>query len=148
MSGESIFASPSKDAAVALLQMANLPASDLTNAHMQDFFYCGDATAPKALVGVEFCGSSALLRSLVVSPDFRGRGLGSRLVRHIENLARERGVRSVYLLTTDAGSFFERCGYAVAERVSAPAGIRATREFSELCPTDCTFLIKRLSDTT
>jgi amino-acid N-acetyltransferase len=125
--------------------MVNLPAADLTDAHMRNFFYCGEASAPFALVGVEFCGRSALLRSLVVAPGHRTRGLGSLLVRHVETVARRNGVSAVYLLTTDAGSFFERCGYVIAKRDSAPAEIRATREFSEFCPTDAVLLVKKLS---
>ena len=34
---------------------------------MEDFFYCGDARAPFGVVGLEFLGSDALLRSLAVT---------------------------------------------------------------------------------
>ena len=34
---------------------------------MKDFFYAGPATAPVGIVGLQFYGSDALLRSLVVS---------------------------------------------------------------------------------
>lgn len=145
MADDEIFPCPSIDAAVALLQAADLPAADLTDVQMHNFFYCGQASAPVALVGVEICGSDALLRSLVVAPDHRARGLGTTLVRHAENHARERGVHSMYLLTTGADPFFERCGYVIAARAGAPAAIRATREFSEFCPADSCLLVKRLS---
>lgn len=144
MGGERIHSCPSKDAAVALLQVADLPVVDLTDADMHNFFYCGQASAPFALVGIEFCGIDALLRSLVVAPDHRARGVGSALVRHAENTARERSVQTMYLLTTDAESFFERCGYEIAKRESAPAEIRETREFSEFCPVDSSFMMKVL----
>ncbi|MGA8205552.1 MAG: arsenic resistance N-acetyltransferase ArsN2 [Woeseiaceae bacterium] len=141
-----INANPPLDAAVALLREAGLPVADLTGAHMRDFFYYGQPSAPVALVGVEFCGPDALLRSLAVAPDRRARGIGSALVRHAENHARGRAVQAIYLLTTDAATFFERCGYETAERDSAPASIRATREFAEVCPGDSTLLVKRLAD--
>jgi amino-acid N-acetyltransferase len=121
-----------------------LPAADLTPAHMQDFFYAGSAANPEGLVGVEIHGADALLRSLVVTTGRRSAGLGSALVRRAESHARAQGVRSMYLLTTTAEQFFARRGYARVERAAAPAGIRATREFSEICPASSAFMFKPL----
>jgi amino-acid N-acetyltransferase len=135
---------PSRAAAAALLEAAGLPSEDLTEAHMAHFFYCGPAAAPTALVGVELCGSSALLRSLVVRPEHRSAGLGAALVEHAEIYARMRGARAIYLLTTTAEAFFGRRGYARADRASAPAQVAATREFATLCPASSAFMIKRL----
>lgn len=144
MTGVRIVANPAKSAAVALLESADLPAVDLTDEHMRQFFYCGPAAEPTALVGVEFCGPNALLRSLVVDPAHRSQGLGEALVRHAENFAREGGAVAMYLLTTTADAFFRRCGYVDADRQTAPAGIRATREFAEICPATSAFLFKQL----
>jgi N-acetylglutamate synthase-like GNAT family acetyltransferase len=112
---------------------------------MRDFFYCGTTAVPFALVGVEFCGEDALLRSLAVSPGRRTSGLGSALLERAEAHARARGAHSMYLLTTTAEEFFKRRGYVPAERTSAPAAIRATREFAEICPASSALLVKRLS---
>ena len=86
---------PSRTAAVALLDAAALPSSDLTDEHMEHFFFCGSSQAPTAMVGIELCGTSALLRSLVVHPDLRLTGLGKTLVGHAEAHARARGALHV-----------------------------------------------------
>jgi amino-acid N-acetyltransferase len=135
---------PSLPAAVALLSSAGLPISDLTEAHLEHFFYCGSAVELSGLVGLEFCGPYALLRSLVVIPAFRSCGLGRALVDHAESHARAEGAQALFLLTTTAESFFQRRGYAPAERGSAPAEIRGTREFTDICPASSAFMVKRL----
>jgi amino-acid N-acetyltransferase len=70
--------------AMALLEAEGLPASDLTEAHLEHFFFTGTDGAPSALVGLEIRGEYALLRSLVVSAAARSQGLGSALVLHAE----------------------------------------------------------------
>ena len=135
---------PSLHAAIELLTSAGLPTSDLTEAHLAHFFYSGSAAAPSGLVGLEFCGPYGLLRSLVVIPAFRSCGLGRALLDYAESHARAEGARSLFLLTTTAESFFHRHGYATAERASAPAEIRSTREFADICPASSAFMVKRL----
>jgi len=129
---------------VGLLEGSLLPTSDLTDQDMTDFFYVGPPNAPVGIVGVQVYGSSALLRSLVVTSAHRARGLGQRLVEHAEQHARERGAGTVYLLTTTAEAFFRARGYAITPRESAPAAIRSTPEFAGLCPASSAFLSKRL----
>ena len=136
--------SPSRIGASTLLLTESLPVSDLTDAHMHHFYFCGEPSAPTALVGFELCGTDALLRSLVVSREQRSRGIGRRLVSHAESEARALGVTAMYLLTTTAGNFFSGLGYAPAERELAPEAIRATREFSGICPASSQFMVKRL----
>jgi len=99
---------------------------------------------PTGLVGLEHFGDVALLRSLVVAPERRGRGEGLRLLGHAESQARSSGVRAIYLLTTTAEPFFAKCGYSKAPRETAPAAIRGTREFAGICPASSAFMIKRL----
>ena len=135
---------PSLTVAVRLLQAAKLPTEDLTAAHCDDFFYAGPGAAPTGLVGLEVFGDVALLRSLVVAPDQRGTGEGVRLLRHAEAQARARGVRALYLLTTTAEPFFVKQGYARASRDEAPPAIRASREFSGICPASSAFMRKQL----
>lgn len=135
---------PARVGAARLLEAAALPTSDLTDAHMDDFFYCGSPVAPVGLVGLEFRGSDALLRSLAVASERRGSGLGSALVDAAEAHARARGARSIFLLTTTAEDFFKSRGYAPADRATAPDTIRTSREFADLCPASSAFLVKHL----
>ena len=55
------------------------------------------------------------LQKLYLAPAFRGRGLGSRMIRFIEDRARALGYKQIYLETHTALSaalhVYERCGY-------------------------------------
>jgi amino-acid N-acetyltransferase len=135
---------PQHEDVVRLLESAGLPTSDLSDGHMESFFYAGPATAPIGIVGVQFYGADALLRSLVVNTAHRAQGLGQRLVERAEQYARERGATTIYLLTTTAESFFRARGYPAAARDSAPPAIRSTPEFAGLCPASSAFMSKRL----
>lgn len=135
---------PRRGDVIGLLESASLPTSDLSDGDMSNFFYAGPATSPIGIVGLQFYGSDALLRSLVVSPSHRAQGLGQQLVEHAEQHARARGVATVYLLTTTAEHFFRSRGYAVTPRETAPSAIRSTPEFAGLCPASSAFLSKRL----
>jgi amino-acid N-acetyltransferase len=135
---------PRRGEVIGLLESASLPTSDLSDGDMSNFLYAGPATSPIGIVGLQFYGSDALLRSLVVSPSHRAKGLGQQLVEHAERHARARGIATVYLLTTTAEHFFRSRGYVVTPRDTAPSAIRSTPEFAGLCPASSAFLSKRL----
>jgi amino-acid N-acetyltransferase len=135
---------PSLQVAVELLRQAGLPTEDLTAAHCEDFFFAGPASSPTGLVGLEIYVDVALLRSLVVIPERRGSGEGASLLGHAEQEARARGVRAMYLLTTTAEPFFAKHGYARTPRDAAPPAIRATREFSGICPASSSFMYRQI----
>jgi amino-acid N-acetyltransferase len=139
-----IYRNPPEPQVEQLLATCNLPASDLSPEHLEHFFACGVAGAPKGVVGLELYGQVALLRSLAVAADCRGMGCGKALVAKAESYARSGGVTELYLLTTTAERFFERLGYTRAARESAPGEIRRTQEFSDLCPSSAAFMVKRL----
>ncbi len=127
-----------------LLEEAKLPTADLTAGHLEHFFGCGTQDAPRGVVGLEVHGDDALLRSLAVGLRARGRGCARALVARAERYAREHGVRRIYLLTTTAADFFARLGYKRVEREKAPGSIRATSEFSALCPVSSVLVLKEL----
>jgi amino-acid N-acetyltransferase len=135
---------PSLAVAKALLEAAQLPTADLTEAHCQHFFFWGEASAPVGLVGLELFGEHALLRSLAVNPLARSAGVGSALVRHAEIHARAQGVRALYLLTTTAEPLFLRLGYSNLPRDAAPQAIRNSAEFAGICPASSAFMSKQL----
>jgi amino-acid N-acetyltransferase len=139
-----ISARPPLDVAVRLLAAANLPTADLTAAHCEHFFLAGPPEQAVGLIGLELFDDVALLRSLVVVPERRGTGAGSALLAQAEGYARANGVRSLYLLTTTAEPFFTKQGYEHAPRDSAPAAIRATREFAGICPASSAFMTRTL----
>ena len=135
---------PPHSGVVALLEAEGLPVADLTESHLEHFFFTGSDGAPSAIVGLELFGPDALLRSLVVSSTARTQGVGSALVLHAEGYAASHQVRALYLLTNTAESYFEHRGYRRIDRAHAPPAIQSTREFASLCPASSAFMIKRL----
>lgn len=75
---------------------------------------------PVAGGGVREYDGTAEIKRMWVSPDWRGAGLGARLLRHLEGLARDLGHAVVRLDTqetlTDAIAMYERAGYQRVER--------------------------------
>jgi amino-acid N-acetyltransferase len=127
-----------------LLAANGLPGGDLTAEHLRYYWVARNPAGIAGVVGLEPCGSAALLRSLAVRADGRGRGLGSRLAAHAESHAVALGIESLYLLTTTAERFFAARDYVAIPRDSAPPAIRATREFSDLCPATSVCMRKRV----
>ena len=129
----------------ALLADAGLPTADLAAAPWADFWGCRAGEDLAGVIGLEAYGTVVLLRSLAVAPDWRGRGLGSALLAHAEQAARQRGLAALYLLTTTAEAFFARRGYARIPREAAPPALRHTAEFAALCPASAVCLTKALA---
>jgi len=140
-----LFPRPPERQVRRLLAAAQLPADDLTAGHLENFFGCGTEQAPLGVAGLEICGPDALLRSLAVDEAARGQGCGRALVAAVERHARAQGVRHMYLLTITAARFFEALGYRMVSRDRAPEGVRATSEFSVLCPSTAAFMTKDLA---
>lgn len=59
---------------------------------------------------------SPWLAGLVVAEEFRGRSIGSRLVRSVEDHARAQGCGAIHLYTDAAEPFYARLGWKVAAR--------------------------------
>lgn len=130
-------------ALLGLLREAGLPTADL--AGLDDFLVALDGERVIGGVGVEAYGADGLLRSLVVAPEVRGCGVGARLAAAAERLARERGLRTLTLLTTTAAPLFESRGYAPLDRAEAPEAVRRSSEFRETCPSSAACLGKTLA---
>ncbi len=126
------------------LDAAGLPTADLTEAHMEAFLVAVDNSTRVGMVGLEAFGEVGLLRSLVVDPGTRSRGIGRQLVAALEANAASKGVAELWLLTIDADRYFAALGYERRDRDSAPDSIRATDEFSDLCPGDAVLMSRRL----
>jgi amino-acid N-acetyltransferase len=107
-------------------------------------FVVAESDSDKHLVGVvglECCSSQhALLRSAAVDPEWRGTGLGRRLVTHVIAEAESRGIEALYLLTTTAERYFPSFGFVKAARDSVPDAIKSSVEFREACPASATVM--------
>lgn len=127
-----------------LLVSAQLPATDITPEHLEHFFGAWADTTLVGVVGIEVFDSVALLRSLAVVPSRRGSGLGTALLTRAEQYAMEKGIHSLFLLTTTAESYFKHRGYSSLLREAAPEAIEKTAEFTSLCPASSVFMVKRI----
>lgn len=125
-----------------LLEASDLPAADVTAKLLEHFLVLREGTSLVAVAGLEPVGDTALLRSLAVADSLRGGGIGRQMVRAAEDLAQERGIRSLYLLTTTAHHYFAALGYQHTPRHFAPVPIRETAQFSGLCPSSSSFMVK------
>ncbi|WP_187407985.1 arsenic resistance N-acetyltransferase ArsN2 [Saccharophagus sp. K07] len=135
---------PTKTDALSLLNAANLPTSDLTEAHMDYFWAVKEQQEIIAVIGLEPFSPYGLLRSLVVRPNKRNQNIGTRLVRHVENMARQMDIRELYLFTSTAQEFFEKFDYNTVLRHTAPDAIRQTTEFALLRPNNAVLMKKDL----
>lgn len=129
---------PGFDVFVANLRTAGLPTNDL---HSQPYRYFEWDGAAWGGIGA---GADTLLRSVVVAPLARGRGVGATLVNALAEEAHKAGAERLWLLATDAASFFEKLGWRVASRNAAPDSISTSRQFTELCPASATLMARTL----
>lgn len=127
----------------SLLAAEDLPVRDVRS-KPECFYVALEGDDPVGVGGLEVRGTEGLVRSLVVEPSVRGDGYGTRICDRLEDEARADGVEALYLLTTTAADFFAARGYEVVDRSAAPAAIRSTMEFDELCPASAACLRKSL----
>lgn len=123
---------------VDALTEAGLPTDDLISEPFRYF------TAADIAWGGVGAGADALLRSVVVRPEARARGLGAMTVEGLADRARQAGVERLWLITTNAAPFFERLGWRQEERALAPEAIAKSRQFSDLCPASATLMARTL----
>lgn len=126
----------------ALVQQCGLPVEDIDA--VSGFLVAKDGSAIAGTVGFEKLGKVGLLRSLAVRREDRGRGLGRLLCERLLTSARKGGVRTAYLLTTDAQPFFRSLGFSDTPRDSAPDEIKGTAQFRKLCPDSATLMAREL----
>ena len=131
-------------AVAGLLADADLPALD-EGALADDFRVVRNESVLLGAIGVERYGAHGLLRSLVVAPSARGQRLGEKLVAAIEQHAGAARLHELILLTTTAETFFARLGYARFARDAMPVPVRASAEFSTLCPASAVCMRKPLA---
>ncbi|NNE43375.1 MAG: GNAT family N-acetyltransferase [Gemmatimonadetes bacterium] len=130
---------------LALLSGAGLPGHGVDSL-IGTFRVASDAARVIGVAGLEPCGTDALLRSVVVHADARGRGTAGRLCADLERDAARRGIRRLYLLTETAEAYFARRGFHATEREAVPPGIADTAEFRTLCPDTAVVMVKSLSE--
>jgi amino-acid N-acetyltransferase len=139
-----ILEEPSITEVIGLLKKSDLPFEDITPELLKSFYAYRNRNGIVGIVGLEIYEDCALLRSLAVESYERGKGYGKSLIGYAENSAKEKNVKSIYLLTTTAQKFFERNGYVCIDRKEAPEAIKKTKEFSAICPSSSVFMVKHI----
>lgn len=126
-----------------LLGRSDLPSAGVADA-LPHFVVAENEGRLVGVVGLELYGSSALLRSAAVEESWRGTGVGRTLVERALDLARDRGIEDVFLLTTTAEHYFPRFGFACVSRDSVAEAVKASPEFKGACPASAIAMRKSL----
>jgi amino-acid N-acetyltransferase len=132
------------EAIVALLKTNNLPIKDIGTGH-RIFLVARSENKTVGCVAVEMYGTIGLLRSLAVVNEYRGKGIGQKLVQKAESWSLENEIDSLYLLTTTAVEFFPKIGWQKADRSLAPESIASSSEFATLCPSTAVCMKKNIN---
>jgi arsenate reductase len=129
----------------AALSQALLPTDDLAEPGRK--FYAHETLDGERVAygGFERYGPDLLLRSIVVLPQARHRGIGSGVLALLLRRAFDDGARRAWLLTTDAAPFFERAGFRQVERTLAPQSILGTQQAKSLCPASAVLLARAIT---
>jgi amino-acid N-acetyltransferase len=127
----------------ALLEKCGLPQADIA-AHLPAFWVAETGGNIIGVNGIEIYKPEALLRSLAVDSQYRGRGISRELNARLLERARQMGVERLYLLTLTAESYSARLGFQKVARDSLPAAIQATAEFRSLCPQTAVCMFKEI----
>lgn len=97
------------DEVLSLLSAVGLPLEGVAE-NLENFLVVKDEGGQIiACAGLERYGEFALLRSVAVSNDLQGSGIGSCLTAQIIKHGKETGIKEILLLTTTARDFFARC---------------------------------------
>jgi N-acetylglutamate synthase-like GNAT family acetyltransferase len=126
------------------LKSNRLPYQDLELKNNLLFSYHDEEGGMIGSGGLEFYSSFALLRSVAVAEDKRGKSIGKDIVKHLLHTAKARGIREVYLLTETAHHFFLNRGFSDIPRENVPAEVKASTEFASVCPTSAAAMIYQL----
>ena len=121
----------------ALLAACALPSADVGR-EGQLFLVAREGGVLVGCVGLEPYGEAALLRSLAVTTERRGRGISLALHGAVVAEARSRGIRELYLLTTTVAPLLARWGFREIPREAVPEAVRRSPEFATLCPAAAT----------
>lgn len=121
------------DAVTALLVANDLPVTDLDDPSIE-LFAVHEGVRLLGVIGLQWLDGAVLLRSLAVATTARDRGVGGLLCDEVIRQADGRGHAEVWLLTTSAKDYFVRRGFVVLPRDQVPEVVRATSQFSSLCP--------------
>lgn len=131
-------------AVLSLLEGAGLPTAGV--AEWLPRFVVAEAEGKLAgAAGVEAYLEDGLLRSVVVAEEWRGRGLGAKLVARVLDDATRAGLLRVYLLTMTAEQYFPRLGFRRIAREEVSQAVQQSPEFQSICPSSAAVMVRESS---
>ena len=111
-----------------LLLDADLPPDDLET-WIDNFLLLSVEGKTVGCIGLEIWGKVGLLRSFVISEDYRSKGLGIKLYNRLMALAKEMKLSTVLLLVKGASIFFEKNGFKFIDRNEVPESVKKSIQF-------------------
>lgn len=124
-----------------LLNESKLPKEDI-NLHGSYFIgYFENQGHLIASGGLEFYGTSALLRSLAVDVNYRSQSLGQQVVSDLIEHAKEKSIGSIFLLTETAHDYFLKKGFKDIARELVPESLKKSSEFTSVCPVSAACMV-------
>jgi amino-acid N-acetyltransferase len=126
-----------------LVVQNGLPADGLSD-HLATALVAREGDRIVGAAALELYPDGALLRSVAVAAERQRHGLGGELTEAAIQLARDRRVPALYLLTTTAERFFPKFGFERITRADVPATVQASIEFTSACPSTATVMRKSL----
>ena len=129
---------------LGLVRSFDLPAEGISDAFPQAYAVIRRGPVLVGAAGLEIYDDVGLLRSVAVTTQERGRGLGRALVADRLSAARHRQLKCVYLLTLTAADYFRDLGFRDTDRARAPTSVQQAPEFAKLCPASAVCLVLSL----
>jgi len=129
------------------LQSYKLPHQDIENITTKGRVFLGYYDGGGELIGsggLELYGDSALLRSIAVKENARGQELGKKIVDDLVTQARNSKINNIFLLTETAKDFFIKKGFTIVSRDDVPSQVRASSEFTHVCPSSAICMFYKL----
>jgi len=111
-----------------LLRISDLPVDELAKSIPDGLVALHEGRLIGA-VALERYGAAGLLRSFVVAPGWRGRGVGKAAARALLARASETGIREVFLLTNTIKELAARFGFRTIRRDEVPTTVSQSVEF-------------------
>lgn len=132
------------DTVVALLTAAGLPTEDLRK-DLNHFWIAEANDKAIGVIGMDLYTPYALLRSMIVVPEYRSNGIASRLVEQVEQHAKNQGLSELYLITNTAETYFSKKGFHAISKEAVPATVASSAEMNGLCPASSVIMRKSIN---
>lgn len=129
---------------VALLRAAGLPTEDIRR-DLENFWIADAGGNAIGVIGMDLYAPFGLLRSMTVIPEYRNKGIASRLVDQVEQLAKKQNLSELYLITNTAESYFSKKGFQLITKAELPDSVASSEEMNGLCPASSVIMRKTIT---